>query len=219
MPGSGSRRCGSTSARGCWRSPLAADVGGGNGALLIGILRANTGLRGIVFDLAHVAERAREQLKEAGIVDRCEVVAGSFFDEVPRGADAYLLKHVIHDWDDERATAILKNCRKAIPPAGKVLIVEGIYPARIEESLEGGEERGRQRREHAGVTVHGARVTAVQTGIGPGRTRGFARLSPRPGRRFSGGGIGHGPSPRPGRAGEAFSSTCFRPQSDRNYRQ
>jgi hypothetical protein len=135
--GVGSRRCGSTSARGCWRGPLAADVGGGNGALLIGILMANTGLRGVVFDLPHVAERAREQLKEAGIADRYEVVAGSFFDEVPRGADAYLLKHVIHDWDDERATAILKNCRKAIPPAAKLLIVEGVYPARIEESLEG----------------------------------------------------------------------------------
>jgi hypothetical protein len=69
------------------------------------------------------------------------------------------------------------------------------------------------------VTVHGLRVTAVQTGIGRGRARGFARLSPRRGRRFNGGGIGHGPSPRLGRAGETFSSSCFRPQSDLYYRQ
>lgn len=113
-----------------------ADVGGGNGALLAGILKANPRLRGIVFDLPHVAGRAREQLEAAGVADRCEVVAGSFFDGVPKGADACLLKHVIHDWDDDQAAAILKNCRKALPEGGKLLVVENVYPPRIEESLE-----------------------------------------------------------------------------------
>ncbi|MGH7177128.1 MAG: methyltransferase, partial [Tepidisphaeraceae bacterium] len=113
-----------------------ADIGGGNGSLLIGILKANPGLRGMVFDLAHVVERAKDQVTAAGIADRCEVVAGNFFDEAPSGADAYLLKHVIHDWNDERATAILKNCRASMPPSGKLLIVEGVYPARIDQSPE-----------------------------------------------------------------------------------
>jgi hypothetical protein len=114
-----------------------ADVGGGNGALLIGILEANPNLRGMVFDQPHVAARARENVAAAGLAERCEVVGGSFFGEVARGADAYLLKHVIHDWNDEQATAILKNCRAAMPANGKLLIVEGVYPARIEQSLEG----------------------------------------------------------------------------------
>jgi SAM-dependent methyltransferase len=113
-----------------------ADIGGGNGSLLIGILQANPSVHGIVFDLAHVVERARDQVTAAGIADRCDVIAGNFFDEVPSGADGYLLKHVIHDWNDDRATAILKNCRAALPPAGKLLIIEGVYPARIDQSPE-----------------------------------------------------------------------------------
>lgn len=113
-----------------------ADLGGGNGSLLIGILKANPGLHGMVFDLAHVIERAKDQVTAAGVADRCELVAGSFFEEAPSGADAYLLKHVIHDWNDERAMAILKNCRAAMTPAGKLLIVEGVYPARIDQSPE-----------------------------------------------------------------------------------
>jgi len=112
------------------------DVGGGNGALLIGILSANPKLTGVVFDQDHVAERAKEQIKNAGMSDRCEAIGGSFFEHVPRGGDAYLLKHVIHDWNDERASVILKNCRAAMPAHGKLLIVEGVYPARIDQSLE-----------------------------------------------------------------------------------
>jgi hypothetical protein len=113
-----------------------ADIGGGTGGLLIGILKAHPGLAGIIFDQPHAAERARQQVAAAGLADRCTVVAGSFFDEVPRGADAYLLKHVLNDWDDERAAAILKNCRAAMPPHGQVLIVEDVYPARIDQSAE-----------------------------------------------------------------------------------
>jgi len=113
-----------------------ADVGGGNGSLLLGILKAFPSLRGIVFDQPHVAERAKARIREAGMSDRCDAVGGSFFESVAPGADAYLLKHVIHDWDDQRAAAILRTCRAAMPSHGVVLIIEGLYPARIERSLE-----------------------------------------------------------------------------------
>jgi hypothetical protein len=113
-----------------------ADVGGGNGALLIGILQATPGLRGILFDQPHVVADARARLAEAGLAERCQVVGGSFFESVPAGADAYLLKHVIHDWDDERAATILTRCRAVMPADGRVLIVEGVYPARIDHSLQ-----------------------------------------------------------------------------------
>jgi orsellinic acid C2-O-methyltransferase len=112
------------------------DVGGGNGAILIGLLRANPSLRGMVFDQPHVAERARAHLAEQGFADRCEVIGGSFFEKVPTGADAYLLKHVIHDWTDMEATQILRCVRAAVPAGGKLLIVEGVYPPRIDQSLE-----------------------------------------------------------------------------------
>ena len=112
------------------------DVGGGNGALLVGILRANPKLRGVVFDQPHVAERARAHVAEAGLTERCEVAGGSFFEKVPSGADAILLKHVIHDWNDERAGVILRTVRAALPANGTLLIVEGLYPARIDQSLE-----------------------------------------------------------------------------------
>jgi hypothetical protein len=113
------------------------DVGGGNGALMIGLLRANPALRGIVFDQPAVAERATAQLVQADLSGRCQAVAGDFFEEVPAGGDAYILKHVIHDWDDERAVAILRNCHRAMgPQGGRLLIVEGVYPAQIDQSPE-----------------------------------------------------------------------------------
>lgn len=110
------------------------DVGGGNGALLIGILNANPHLHGIVFDLPHAAEKARAKIAEAGLQARCEAIGGDFFKEVPPGADAYITKHVIHDWNDERATAILRSIHRAMPPHGKLLIAEGVYPPRIDKS-------------------------------------------------------------------------------------
>jgi len=113
------------------------DVGGGNGALLIGILGANPELHGIVFDRPEPAERAKKKLAEAGLESRCQVVAGDFFESVPSGGDAYILKHVIHDWDDEKAVAILKRCHRAMKPGAKLLIAEGVYPPRIDRSLEG----------------------------------------------------------------------------------
>jgi predicted O-methyltransferase YrrM len=113
------------------------DVGGGNGALLIGILSAHPQLRGVVFDREEPAERARKKLQEAGLASRCAVVAGDFFESVPEGGDAYLLKHVIHDWADAEATAILRNCRAAMAPGARLLLAEGVYPQRIDRSLEG----------------------------------------------------------------------------------
>ena len=110
------------------------DVGGGNGALLAGILQATPGPRGIVFDLPHVAERARAHLEALGLSARCATAGGDFFRAVPPDGDAYLLKHVLHDWDDARAAEILRACHRAMAPAARLLIVEGIYPARIDES-------------------------------------------------------------------------------------
>jgi O-methyltransferase domain len=112
------------------------DVGGGNGVLLAGILAANPTLTGVVFDLPNVAARAAEQIGELDLTDRCEIVVGDFFKEVPSGGDAYLLKHVIHDWNDDRATEILRTCRRAMGAEAKLLIVEGVYPSRIDQSDE-----------------------------------------------------------------------------------
>jgi hypothetical protein len=119
-------------------SPLrtVVDVGGGNGTLLLGILSVHSHLDGIVFDRPEVAERASREIAAAGLADRCRAAAGDFFEEVPAGGDAYLLKHVIHDWDDDRATTILRNCHRAMAPTAKLLIVEGVYPERIDQSLE-----------------------------------------------------------------------------------
>jgi O-methyltransferase domain/Dimerisation domain len=113
------------------------DVGGGNGALLAGILRESSNppsLKGTLFDLPQIVERARPRLGEIGLADRCEAVGGDVFVEVPGGADAYLLKHVIHDWDDDRAVAILRNCRKAMSASAKLLIIEGVYPPQVDQS-------------------------------------------------------------------------------------
>jgi hypothetical protein len=111
------------------------DVGGGNGALLLGILAAHRAPKGIVFDRPEAAERARRNVEQAGMASRCSVASGSFFETVPPGADAYLLKHVIHDWDDAQATAILARCRAAMGSDGTLLLVEGVYPERIDDSL------------------------------------------------------------------------------------
>ncbi len=112
------------------------DVGGGNGSLLIGILKANPGLRGVVFDRPQAIDAAERSIAETGLADRCRAVAGDFFQSVPGGGDAYLLKHVIHDWDDELAASILRNCRRAMGASSRLLIAEGVYPPRIDHSME-----------------------------------------------------------------------------------
>jgi hypothetical protein len=111
------------------------DVGGGYGQLLAAILHAHPGVRGTLFELPHAIDGARAFLTRAGVIGRCELVAGDFFQSVPAGADAYLLKSVIHDWNDERAGAILHNCRRAMTRAGaRLLLAERVVPARFEPS-------------------------------------------------------------------------------------
>lgn len=101
------------------------DVGGGEGALLRDILVATPRLHGVLFDLPQVVARASEILT-GDIAARCQIVGGNFFDAIPKDADAYLLKGVIHDWPDDDAARILRNTRRAIRPDGTLLLIEGI---------------------------------------------------------------------------------------------
>lgn len=101
------------------------DVGGGHGYLLSSILQNNPEMRGVVFDLPHVASGAHATMEAAGLSDRCEVIGGDFFASVPP-ANAYIAKNIIHDWDDERAVTILKNMRSSLDDKGRVLLVEAV---------------------------------------------------------------------------------------------
>jgi hypothetical protein len=103
-----------------------ADIGGGTGAFLGRVLASAPDARGVLFDLPHVLAGAAAVLAAAGVDDRCEMVAGSFFDRVPAGADAYVLRAVIHDWEDDDAIRILAAVRRAIPDHGRVLLVERV---------------------------------------------------------------------------------------------
>lgn len=107
---------------------LIVDVGGGHGALLIAALTAAPTAKGILLDLKTVADGARAAVDAAGLSHRCSVTAGSFFDSVPAGGDAYLLKTVIHDWDDDESVAILRNVRTAIAEDGRLLLFELVLP-------------------------------------------------------------------------------------------
>ena len=107
-----------------------ADVGGGFGALLPPILKANPGVRGVVFDLPRCRDGARALAEKTRIADRCTFVGGDFFTDALPPADAYLVKSVIHDWDDERSLTLLRNIRKAMTPEARLLVVEPIVPAR-----------------------------------------------------------------------------------------
>lgn len=102
------------------------DIAGGHGRMLTAILEANPKMRGVLFDLPHVIDGAREQFAASTAAERVEFAAGDFFASVPQGGDAYIMKHIIHDWDDERALAILKNIKQAMKPGGRVLLVEAI---------------------------------------------------------------------------------------------
>ncbi len=113
---------------------LIVDVGGGYGELLAAILTANPKVRGVLFDLPHATEGARHHFEQARLSDRCEFVAGDFFESVPRGADAYVLKSVIHDWNDDKSRAILKTCHAAMNADARLLLVERVLPQRLETS-------------------------------------------------------------------------------------
>ena len=106
----------------------AVDVGGGNGSLISAILQANPRLTGILFDQPHVAEDAHKSITAAGLAKRCEIVAGDFFSSVPAGGDVYILRWIIHDWDNDRALTILRNCRAAMNATARLLLVETVIP-------------------------------------------------------------------------------------------
>ncbi len=102
------------------------DVGGGQGLLIAGILKAHLHLRGTLFDLLAVAEGASAFLRAQGVADRCQFIAGDAFKSIPGGFDAYVLKNVLHDWSDDRCAELLERCRAAIPPKGKLIIVDSV---------------------------------------------------------------------------------------------
>ena len=105
-----------------------ADIGGGNGSAIKAILKKYPGMRGILFDMPVVAERAKGNIQAAGLANRCQVIGGSFFESVPSGAHAYIMRHVIHDWDDEKSARILKNVHGAMGKDGKLLLAEYVMP-------------------------------------------------------------------------------------------
>ena len=108
---------------------LVADIGGGNGSVIAEVLRANPHVRGLLYDLPHVVERAKPNLERAGLAKRCECRGGDFFREIPAGADVYLFRHIIHDWLDDEVVTILRNCRQAMQPTSRVVLAETIVPA------------------------------------------------------------------------------------------
>jgi hypothetical protein len=152
------------------------DVGGGNGQLLADILTVRTAARGAVLDMPGLAERARTLFADRGVAERCEFVGGDMFRAVPAGADVYLLKWILHDWDDEKSIAILARIVEAMPANATVMVVERIMPDRVDRKtglvqadlnmlvFNGGVERTRDEwarlAERAGLTV--VRTTLVE---------------------------------------------------------
>jgi ubiquinone/menaquinone biosynthesis C-methylase UbiE len=129
-----------------------ADIGGGNGSVITAILSRYPEMRGVLFDLPNVVDRAKAGIEAAGLADRCQVIGGDFFQPVIPAADAYLMRHIIHDWDDDKSIRILQNVRRAIAKDGRVLVVESVIPTGNDPSfgklldlamlvLPGGQER------------------------------------------------------------------------------
>ncbi|HEX7028628.1 MAG TPA: methyltransferase [Gammaproteobacteria bacterium] len=104
------------------------DVGGGNGSLMSEVIDRYPNIRGIVYDLPQVIERAKKKIRGDNVAEKLTFESGSFFDSVPGGGDIYLLRHIIHDWDDEKAKTILQNCRKAKKRNARILVVENVIP-------------------------------------------------------------------------------------------
>lgn len=110
------------------------DVGGGHGAMLTSILTKNPAMKGMIYDLPYVIEGTVAALKKTSMDIRCQAIGGDFFASVPTGADAVIMSHIIHDWNDEKSSLILKNCAKALPNNGKILLVEAVVPGANEFS-------------------------------------------------------------------------------------
>ena len=104
------------------------DVGGGHGLLLAAILQKYPDLRGVLYDAPQVVSQPVEALRAPGVAERCECVGGNFFESVPTGGDAYIMKHIVHDWSDDECVTFLSHCRAGLNPGGKVLIVEMVLP-------------------------------------------------------------------------------------------
>jgi hypothetical protein len=104
-----------------------ADIAGGHGFAITSILKKYPEMKGILFDLPNVVVGASDRIEKMQLIDRLKVVEGDFFESVPR-ADAYIMKHIIHDWDDEKSIAIIKNCGKNLESGGKVILIETVLP-------------------------------------------------------------------------------------------
>lgn len=114
------------------RFQVIADIGGGDGTLLIEILRRYHSVRGLLFDRPNVAERGRERLAASGLLDRCEIVGGSFVESVPSGANIYMMKSIIHDWEEPAVGTILERCRAAVGDSGApLLLIERVLPETV----------------------------------------------------------------------------------------
>jgi len=105
---------------------VVVDVGGGEGLLLASILHAQPHLKGILYELPHAVDGAARLLAEQGLRDRVQVIAGNALESVVPGGDVYLMKHILHDWDDERALRFLRNCAAVLPSGGRLLVVEAV---------------------------------------------------------------------------------------------
>jgi hypothetical protein len=111
------------------------DLGGGDGTLIAAILREHRALHGILFDTPAGLAQAAAILQQAAVTERCSVRAGDFFASIPEGGDLYMLKSVVHDWDDDRVVTILRHCRQVIPDHGRLLIIEPVLPAAVDASI------------------------------------------------------------------------------------
>jgi hypothetical protein len=104
------------------------DVGGGHGFAICSILQKHPHMQGVLFDMKDIVSGANDHIREFGLEDRCRTAAGDFFQAVPEGGDVYFMKHILHDWTDEQATVILRNCRRALGSKGKVVLLEAVVP-------------------------------------------------------------------------------------------
>ncbi|GAB2579528.1 methyltransferase [Streptomyces capparidis] len=118
------------------RFTAVTDIGGGDGTVLAGVLDAHPGLTGVVYDTAEGLAQAPETLRRHELAERCSLIAGDFFRSVPAGSDLHLIKSVLHDWTDDQAVTILRHCREALAPGGRVLIVEPVLPEVVDTGAE-----------------------------------------------------------------------------------